>query len=163
MEHKKELLDLLNAYIDHIIKNYKKNNPLGLNEDLCLKLKKKVNMINSDSKELVQLNLSEINELFPSFGDWEMVSLDYYQMHLLLNLIKQESAVSPQLLLRQLRYKLLSGLLFLPPRRSVPRHYLCSGSSSCPQELCHIQEAGHNTRPCCNSKTEAGSFLQWIC
>ena len=79
MEERKDLLELLNAYIEHIIKNYVKKNPLELNEDLCTRLKQKLDLIVENNRELVNLDLSLIRDICPSFSDWEYVTLDYYQ------------------------------------------------------------------------------------
>ena len=79
MDERKDLLELLNAYIEHIIKNFVKKNPLELNEDLCTSLKQKLDLIVENNRELVNLDLSLIRDICPSFSDWEYVTLDYYQ------------------------------------------------------------------------------------
>ena len=79
MDERNDLLELLNAYIEHIIKNFVKKNPLELNEDLCTSLKQKLDLIVENNRELVNLDLSLIRDICPSFSDWEYVTLDYYQ------------------------------------------------------------------------------------
>lgn len=79
MNEKRELIELLENYIKHIKKMFEKNNPLTLDEATCFYLSDSLDKINDNYKELINFDLSQIKKLFPSFNDWQIELLEYFQ------------------------------------------------------------------------------------
>lgn len=75
-----KLINLLNAYIEHLFNNYEKNNPLDLDEKMYSFWNNKFNLILNDFNELSNLNIDDLKKDLQINDENILILLLYYQV-----------------------------------------------------------------------------------